>query len=249
MAKAIPMCGCLKKRLFVQSVVLVLCAALFGQSAPESPQGMFHVSGTITQSGSPSRGNWVTFEGTSTKTVKADEAYYETDLPLGIWTATVTAHAGTTDTFKLSRPRLFRMTAPSNVVLDLFERPPVGCGGVRFITPDGRPPTAEELERKNEICAGRQFFSVPSSDGVPFEVLVGGLDHNLCFMKGLNKAACDREFATYNLLSVQADKIVYHARDGTLEASGNVVVKDEHGVYRRDSARFFIGDGRAIPVY
>jgi hypothetical protein len=78
---------------------------------------------------------------------------------------------------------------------------------------------------------------------------VGGLDHNLCFMKGLNKAACDREFATYNLLSVQADKIVYHARDWTLEASGNVVVKDEHGVYRRDSARFFIGDGRAIPVY
>jgi hypothetical protein len=96
-----------------------------------------------------------------------------------------------------------------------------------------------------------KFFPVPSDDGVPFEVLVGGLDHNLCLRAGRNRAACEREFATYNLLSVQADKIACLPHPGglTLEATGDVVVKQENGEYRRDSAKFFIGDGRAVPVY
>ena len=82
----------------------------------------------------------------------------------------------------LSRPRLFRVTTPTDVTLDLFVRPAVGCGGVRIITPDGRPPTAEEEETKHENCAGQEFYNVPSVEGVPFEAIVGGLAHahHLC---------------------------------------------------------------------
>jgi hypothetical protein len=237
------MCHCLTKRLFFQLEVLAFCTALFGQSAPAPPSKTFHVYGTITQLGNVSRGNWVIFEGTSTISVNADQGRYDADLPLGVWTATVTfRQAGTT--LRRSRPRLFRVTTPTNVVLDLFVRPPVVCDIAG--PPDTTP---EQWDHIHAGCDGMKFFPIPSDDGVPFEVLVGGLDHNLCFMKRLDKAACDREFATYNLLSVQADKVVYHPRDWTLEASGNVVVKDADGEYRRDSAKFFIGDGRAIPIY
>lgn len=242
----------LKKRLLLRLVVLVSCATLFSQSAVhESAQEMFRVSGTITRFGTAVGGNWVSFEGASNKSVRADAAgRYEANLPLGVWKVAVTASPGVIEKgSNLSRPRLFRVTRSTDVTLDLFVRPPVGCGGVRIITPDGSPPSAESVERKNESCAGQQFFSVPSSDGVPFEVIVGGLNHGLCLLKGLNGAACDRQFATYNLFSVQADKVVYHPRDWTLEATGNVVVRDGNGDYRRDSAKFFIGDGRAVPVY
>jgi hypothetical protein len=70
-------------------------------------------------------------------------------------------------------------------------------------------------------------------------------------MMHADQKACERQFATYNLLTVYADKVVFtrYLGGGLLEASGNVVVKDDHGEYRRDLANFFIGGGRAVPVY
>lgn len=239
------MCHCLKKRLLLLLEVLAFCTALFGQSAPAPPSKTFHVYGTITRLGKVSRGNWVTFEGASTMSVNADQGHYDADLPLGDWTATVTFRQ-TGTALRRSRPRLFRVTTPTNVVLDLFVRPPVVCDVAG--PPDTTP---EQWDHIYAGCDGMKFFPVPSHDGMPFEVLVGGLDHNLCLMKGPDKGPCEREFATYNLLSVQADKIACLPHPGglTLESSGNVVVKDENGEYRRDSAKFFIGDGRAVPVY
>jgi len=232
------MCDRLAKRFLLSLMVLVCCTALFGQSAHFSRQKMFHVSGAITQSGRTVPGAWVLFEGTSTKSVKADGKYYEADLPVGIWTATVTILIGG-ETFKQSRPRLFRVTAATDVFLDLFVRPAVGCLAIR-----------EELEEAVDACHGQDFFPVPSDDGVPFELVTGGRNHDLCSrLEGANKAACNREFATYNALTVQADKIVYNPRGWLLEASGNVVVEDGNLEYRRDSIRFFIGDGQAVPVY
>jgi hypothetical protein len=233
----------LKKRPVFPLAVLVFCTALYGQSAHATRQKTFHVSGTITRSGHPSRG-YVTFEGASTISVTSGVGHYDADLPLGTWTATVTIpHEGATEDFRLSRPRLFRVTEPSNIVLDLFVRPGVMCDL------HGEDLTPEQWDHAHAMCDGMQFFGVPSSDGAPFEVLVGGLDHRLCSPKGVTDAVCNREFATYNLLSVQADKIVYHSRERLLEASGNVVIKDGQLEYRRDSIRFLIGDGQAVPAY
>ena len=249
-SEGIQMGDCPAKRFLLRLVVLVFCTAPFGQSADLSRQNTFHVSGSITQSGRTVPGAWVIFEGTSTKSVKADGKYYEADLPVGIWTATVTILGGGAEAFKKSRPRLFRLTAPTKLVLDLFVRPAVGCGGVHLITPDNRPATREELDEANESCHGQEFFPVPSDDGVPFELVIGGRNHNLCSrLEGANKAACNRAFATYNALTVQADNIVYNPREWLLEASGNVLVEDGNLEYRRDSIRFFIGDGQAVPVY
>ena len=151
----------------------------------------------------------------------------------------------------VSRPRLFHVTTPAHVTLDLFVRPPVMCGSLRVITPGGRPPTAEEKEKKNESCAGQQFFPVPTNDGTAFEVVVGGLDHNLCSLTTGNHAACEREFATYNLFTIQADKVVFTAfpNGGLLEASGGVVVNDGHPEHCRDSVRFLIANGQAVEAY
>jgi hypothetical protein len=242
------------KRMSTRLALLLFCAVLIGQSASSASRPRtFHISGTVTRFGKAfSHDYWVTFEGKSPISVQADSAgAYEADLPLGVWIASVTMRPytptdvpGTRDNPRFSRPRVFRVAAPTNVVLDLFVQPPVVCD---LAGPSDT--TREQWDHIHAHCAGEEFFPVPSTDGTPFEVIVGGLDHNLCSLKGVDKVACDREFATYNLFSVQADKIVYKSREWTLEASGNVVVKDEHGAYRRDSATFLIGDGRAVPAY
>lgn len=228
--------------------LLFFCTALFGCQSASTSHSTFHVSGKITQSGSAVPRIWVTFEGASTKSVEADASgLYETDLPLGVWTVAVSV--GGRDHSSASRPRVFRVKAATNVVLDLFVRPAVGCGGLMIMTPNGRPPTSEEVERRNEICAGQEFFPDPSMDGVPFEVLVGGMFHGECALEGVNEPDCRRQFATYNLLTVRADNIVYHPREKTLEASGDVVIEDETGEQKARSIIFYIQDGRAIPMH
>jgi hypothetical protein len=241
------------KRMSSRLALLLFCAVLIDQSAASASRPKtFHISGTVTRSGKAFSHDWVTFEGESPMSVQADPTgAYEADLPLGVWTATVTMRPytstdvpGTRDNPRFSRPRVFSVAKPSNVVLDLFVRPPVVCdmAGPLDTTP-------EQWDHIHAHCAGEEFFAVPSADGTPFEVIVGGRDHQLCSLKGEDKAACDREFATYDLFSVRADKIVYKSHEWTLETSGKVVVKDEHGEYRRDWANFFIGDGRVVPIY
>lgn len=233
-----------------------LCTPLLCQSAaPTNRPKTFHVSGTVIQSGRPVPNQWVTFDdGGGPVSVRTEfDGHYATDLPLGVWTATVTLRQyglrGDADPgdLSLSLPRRFRVTAPRTVSLDIFLHPPVGCAGIKIITPDGHLPTKEEIEQRDERCRGERIYPIAPVDGVPFELRIGGLAHELCEARTRDKAAC-REFATYNLLSVQADKVVYRPLEGVLEASGNVVIKDESGEHRRDSAAFGFADGRAIPL-
>ncbi len=57
-----------------------------------------------------------------------------------------------------------------------------------------------------------------------------------------------REFATYNLLSLEADNILYHPGEKILEASGDVLIDDESGEHKAHSTTLHIQDGRAIPI-
>ncbi len=90
-----------------------------------------------------------------------------------------------------------------------------------------------------------------ASFGVPFEVVIGRVPHSLCSSAHQNQEACDRQFATYNLLTVYADKVVFtrSPSGGLLEASGNVVVKNGNLEHHGDSENFFVGDGQAVAVY
>jgi hypothetical protein len=234
-----------------------LCKPLLCQPTSTTNQPKtFHVSGTVLQSGTPVPNQWVTFDdGKGPVSVRTEfDGYYGIDLPLGVWTATVTLRqfglSGNADPpdSSLSMPRRFRVTVPRTVSLDLFLHPPVGCAGIKIITSDGHPPTNEEIEQRDEDCRGERIYPIPSVDGVPFELRIGGLAHDLCQPRTKHNPACEREFATYNLLSVQADKLIYHQLEGVLEASGNVVIKDESGEHRKDSVAFGFADGRAIQL-
>ena len=233
---------------------LIFCTALSSQSDPRST---FHISGTVTRLGIPRGNDWVAFEGPSKTSVKADPAgHYEADLPLGVWKVGVTD--GITREWSLSHPRVFRVTKHMDVLIDLYVNA-VGCGGVHIITRDGRPPTPEEEEQKNENCQGRAFFPLPSDDGVPFEVVLGGKNHSLCSSQIDILTACDREFGTYNLLTVYADRVTFTPfpkggpmevlRGGLLEAKGDVLVHDGEREYRRNSVRFLMSDGKAVEAY
>ena len=231
--------------------VLLSCAALFAQSpTPATPTSTFHVSGRMIQCGKPVPGLWVTFEGKSSRTVKVNSrGAYEADLPSGIWiaTATVSPAPGTKSERGMSHPRRFRVTGSTSAVLNIYLPPPVMCD-LLILTPSGQPATPEELAARDTACYGEKFFPVPSADGVPFEVHLGGLDESResCSINGVNEAA--REFATYNLLSVEADKVVYHPDEKTLEASGGVVIEDESGKHKAHSIIFHLQDGLAVPI-
>lgn len=233
---------------------LLLCANLFGQSSP-SPS-TFHISGKITQLGRALPDRWVGFEGASIKFVKADSAgHYEAELPLGIWKAAVVFRDGPINTdSSLSRPRVFQVTTPARVTLDLYVHP-VLCS-LHIFTPDGRPPTEEEKEEAKDSCAGQEFFPISSGNGTKFAVVLGGLDHSLCSLAVENRPACEREFATFNLFTVQADRVAFtpfpngpFPCGGFLDATGSVLVNDGEREYRRNSVRFLVSGGQAIEAH
>jgi hypothetical protein len=243
------------KKLLGHAPILGLCAVLFGQSAEvtTSPSAL-HVVGSITECGKAIPRLWVTFRGDTNKTVRAnDTGAYEADLPPGIWTAiTIGIPTETADNRSLSRPRHFRVTAPGTIVLNLNLRPPVLCD-LAILSPDGHPPTPEEISHRDLVCWGEEFFPAPSTDGVPFEVDLFGLTsswdsgYEPCTLVQKNKVP-HREFATYNLLSVQANRVAYDRVEKILEADGDVIVQDQAGERRASSVSFKIQDGTAIPL-
>jgi hypothetical protein len=241
-----------RSRALLRLAVLLLWPPLFGQSATPATQPLtFHISGTITGFGNV-HVFAVAFEGVLSKTViTSDAGVYEANLPLGLWTMTVgpflhdSAGKVTTSLTSYRRPP-FRVTAPTSLVFDIswprsFMTCPLLVGGA-----DGGPPTQDEKDHHEALCAGEEFFSVPS-DNVPFEVhLWGGSKFLSCSVLGGNSAACKRAFATYNTLSVQADDITYDPVEGRLEAQGNVVTQDDSGEHKAPSMTFYVHDGQAI---
>ena len=197
----------------------------------------------------------VVFEGASSKTVITNEAgVYEANLPLGLWTMTVAdfVHdsAGKIITNMRSRYRRppFRVTAPTSLVFDIsLPRSFMTCP--LLLRAGGGPPTQEEQDHHNALCAGEEFFSVPS-DSVPFEVHFWGGTHfyfcSFSTLMGGSSVACKRAFATYNALSVQADDITYDPGGSILEAHGDVVAQDESGEHKASSMSFYVHDGQAI---
>jgi hypothetical protein len=241
------------KRVLTQATVLLgFGAALFAQSV--TLPSTLHIKGSIIQCGKKTPRLWVAFKGETTRTVRADDAgAYEVELQPGSWTAiTVAVATETADSASLSRPRHFRVTAPGSLVLNLNLRPPVMCD-LAIITPNGQPATPEQTSGRDQACWGEESFQMPSADGVPFEVDLFGLDSGWsngwdpCLPIHENKMP-HREFATYNLLSVEADKITYDKNGRTLEARGDVVIEDESGEHKAQSITYYIQDGRAFPV-
>lgn len=177
------------------------------------------------------------FEGASPlapKVVKAnDSGVYKTDLPYGVWTMTLLSAPD--DKTSFARPRHFQVGASGRLVFDIYIRPPVACD-VRG-TPEGRA----------KACWAEEFYQVPSVDGVPYEVDLFNLHQYWIPCPAVQSNSHHREFATYNLLSIEADEVAYHPSERILEASGNVVMQDESGEHKADSVRLRLQDGQAFP--
>jgi hypothetical protein len=230
-------------RMLSYLVVAFSGSILLAQSATTAtPPAQVHILGAVRQCGKPvgdREGWWVIFEGPpplSRKTVKAnDSGVYETDLPFGIWTMTLRAFPG--DTTSFARPRHFQVNASGKLVLDIYTRPPIACSVL------GTP------EQAAALCWGEEFYEVPSAAGVTLEVDLFDRPNQYwtpCSMvEGKER---HREFATYNLLSIEADNVAYHPSERILEASGDVLMQDQSGEHKADSVRLRLQDGQAVTL-
>jgi Carboxypeptidase regulatory-like domain len=239
--------------LAANSVLLILLSSLgaaFGQVAIPVTES-FHVRGTITDEITAviPRAK-VTFESKQiSKTVTTNErGVYETDLPFGNYTMTAEVLG-----FRPYRRPLFRMTSPQNITFD-FTLPVQPTCDLTVVRTDGGTATRKDLEAaEKEFCLREDFFSIPSSDGVPFQVWIRYVKHSRSgdsyLYTGQNTPNDDPVFVAYNLFSLRADKVIYDAKSNTITANGNVVTAYESGsIPRADAVAFKIENGRAIPI-
>lgn len=242
-------------------VAFLACATLFGQSAvPETRLQTFHIQGAIRYYNDSSvPGAAVTFEGNNiSKTASADKnGFYETDLPIGIYT--MTAQDLSKLHYKYVRPP-FRVTSSTSVTLNVTFYAGSSC--------DLKSPTPEDVRNG---CEGVDLFPLPSKDNVPFQLSIQyssrqPIDRR-CEYSGLKvslrpigrgdkysslKTPADlkiRVFVAYNLFTLQAYHVVYDVEGRTLEATGDVVATNADGATQRaDSMTFKIENGEANPL-
>jgi hypothetical protein len=229
-------------------VAIVSCSALLGQSATDAARSsLVHISGTVSQCGKAFPRIPVRFTGNTSQIARTNSAgVYEIDLPVGVWTASTPPSPTDPAERSLSRPRSFRLTSAGSLVLNIYLRPPVACDVV-MATPGGRPPTPEEINDRDAGCFGEKFFPAPAVDGAPFEVNLFGLITSIgdaCSAEPSGQK--HRQFATYNLLSIEADEVAYDPLERILKASGNVVIHDQRGERHTRLAKFEIRDGEVI---
>jgi hypothetical protein len=183
------------------------------------------------------------------KTVTTDErGDYEADLPIGDYTMTAQA-AG----FRPYRRPLFRTTSAETIAFD-FTLPVMPTCDLSVVSTNGGTATPEDLEAAQEqFCSREEYLSLPSSDGVPFQIwihygkhIVTGDRHVYTGEKTRNN---DPVLVNYNLFSLRADEVVYDARSKTIRATGNAMAVDESGTTRRvDAMEMKFENGKVIVI-
>jgi hypothetical protein len=234
----------------VSLTVLLLCSTAFGQPATAATQ-TFHVRGAITdQSGGVIPAAKVAFQNTQfDKIVTTNErGFYEADLPFGNYTMTAQVVG-----FKLYRRPLFRVTSTETIVFD-FTLPVQPTCDLTVVRTDGGTATPEDLKAaEKEFCLREDSFSVPSSDGVPFQVWIRYVKHTAFghryFYTGKKTPNDDPVIVAYNLFSLRADEVTYDTKSRTISAVGNVVAVDEAGITQRvDAMNIKFENGQATAV-
>jgi hypothetical protein len=178
----------------------------------------------------------------------SDHGFYQTDLPFGSYTM-LSEGLG----FRPYRRPLFRVTLHETINFDFTLAVRSTCDIVVVRNDGGTPTPADWEAATKELCFREDSFPIPSTDGLPFQLLIrygshqAFSDQHLCTgKKALHE---DRIFVAYNLFSLQADEVVYVASDSTVRATGNVVAEEESGLI--DSAEYMtfkIENGHAMRV-
>jgi len=228
-------------------LLMLLFETAFGQAGIPS----FHVRGVITdQSGAVIPRATVTFQNKQLdKSVTTNErGVYETELPFGNYTMTAEVSG-----FRPYRRPLFRVASSETITFDLTLPVQSTCD-LTVVSNDGGTPTPGDLKAaEKEFCLREDSFPTPSRDGVPYQVLIRYGNHNASgdtySYTGEKAPNHDPVFVAYNLFSLQAETVVYDAKDRTLRATGNVVVADQSGVTQRaEYTAVKVENGSAVPI-
>jgi hypothetical protein len=193
----------------------------------------------------------ITFSGKqANKTVVVDKkGFYQVDLPVGFYKMTAEGPAIGPQALK-QYVRLFRVKAPQSIVLNgTLYKARVTCDAV-----GGGETEDQKTEEWKNICGGEDYFPSPSKDGTPFQLYIQypqrePTERGHIYTSNKTTEPDVPVFVAYNLFSVEADRVVYDAKNRTIAASGNVVTADGSGTtHHADSIGFKIEDGQAIPL-
>jgi hypothetical protein len=243
-------------------ILALLCVSASAQSPPLANQTQtVHIQGTIVDPlGGGVPGTKVTFHNdqASQTVIANDKGFYQTDLPVGLYTMTAEGEGPKYRGFGIFRRPLFRVEPATNLTLDAYFNVARFYCDVIQVNTSGAPITAataaeDSAEGRKDSCGGEDLIPIPSDDGVPFQLYIRYPRRS----RSEGNYAYDSEagnFETlvlveYNLFTLQARHVVYDAKHRRLEATGAVSVVDESGKTRRaDSLAFKIENGRATPL-
>lgn len=239
----------MRSALSVPLVALLFYAVLFGQSAhPETQPQTFHVKGTVKNiAGEPIFRVRVAFqnEQLSKSVLTNGSGVYETDLPLGDYTMTAQSLG-----FRPYRRPLFSVMSSRTLNFDVTLRDFESCD-VLVLNSSGKVTPEDWVAAQKESCLREDMLAIRSG-GAPFQLAVRygnrALSGNTYSYEGEKSGSIEVPvFVAYNLLTLQADKVVFDSKKRTIAASGNVVFVDEPDAVRRaDSMTFRIEHGRTV---
>jgi len=243
-----------RSKFAIRSLLVFLAAwtGLFAQlTAGSVHTGSFTVTGVVRSypANSSSAGVKLEFVGKNIKkyVVSNAKGAYRIQLPLGAYTMNVST-AGV-DLYQ--RP-ILRVLSPRTIVVDVTTYPPdPDCDTIvsSVTLPDGTTKTQGlTVDDYKDSCGGSDELKQPS-DGTPFSLYVRyssrrRADDEVIYSSDRRRGPV---FAAYNLLSLEADSVVYDSKTRTITATGNVAMADGSGKTQHfDSIGFRIEDGHAI---
>jgi len=226
---------------------VVLYGIAFAQTDRKvAPHQTFHVKGTVydpTNAVIPHVE--VHFLGDNAdQTVTADDnGFYQTDLPVGTYTMTVSSIRRPYIGFQ-KYTRFFRVPSLTSITLNGYLNPRYSCDGV-WTGED-----AQELYK--DSCGGEDSFPFPSRDAVPLRLDIRYVRRERgekLVSYGSNGVVKGPVLVAYNLFALKADSVEYSRTDGTVRASGHVVLEDQSGPTSASSAAFKFDDGKANRIW
>jgi hypothetical protein len=235
------------------SIALVLSVLLGLSSRSQCQQQNVHVQGTAMDfTGAVVPGTEVTFQGKQvTKIVTADgNGSFDADLPAGLYTMSAqNRQPQYRGGFGSYRRPLFRLTPLTSPVVNVVLAPSDTCDIV-VVGKSGGPATdAETKAAEKNLCGGDELISLPSRDGIPFQLQVrygrGTVGYVYKSEEGINHLPVLME---YNLFSLRAERVTYDPQRRTIHAEGSVLVVDSSGISRAETMTLKLEDGQAVRI-
>jgi hypothetical protein len=174
--------------------------------------------------------------------VTDEKGFYQVELPIDLYR--MTAEASSISAVPLTKyDRMFQVKSPRKIVLN---------GNLNFARTncDAIVSGDESSESLKDICGGEDEFKVPSTD-TPLQMFVQYPQRSRLgagFTYSIDRESWPdvRVSITYNLFSLDADKVIYDSTDDTVRAEGNVLVTDASGTVTHGNLMVFrLRDGKA----